>query len=140
MNHAHDGRAACCFHETRAMVGIPLGVRILGPLVLCGAVVNNPMAEVVPGSRCAFSHSGPLDRTSLVSPAREPSDYAGYCVVSGETISLTWRLGLAVRLDYINERTMPRNFPTCSLTSFSYNPDAVPDSGQTRGLRRGRSR
>ena len=28
------------------MGGIPLGVRILGPLVLSGAVVNNPMADV----------------------------------------------------------------------------------------------
>ena len=79
------------------MGGIPLGVRILGPLVLSGAVVNNPMADVVPGSRCAFSHSGSMDRTSLVSPAGEPSDYAGYCVASRGTISLTWRLGRAVR-------------------------------------------
>jgi hypothetical protein len=79
------------------MGGIPLGVRILGRLVLRGAVVNNPMADVVPGSRCAFSHSGSMDRTSLVSPAGEPSDYAGYCVVSGEIISLTRRLGRAVR-------------------------------------------
>ena len=38
-----------------------------------------------------------LDRTSLVSPAGEPSDYAGYWVVSWETISLTRRLGRAVR-------------------------------------------
>jgi len=49
------------------------------------------------GSRCAFFHSGSMDRTSLVSPAGEPSDYAGYWVVSWETISLTRRLGRAVR-------------------------------------------
>ena len=85
------------------MGGLPLGVRILGPLVLSGAVVNNPMADVVPGSRCAFSHSGSMDRTSLVSPAGEPSDYAGYSVASRGTISLTWRLGRAVRLYYVSE-------------------------------------
>src|ERR1019366_5150892 len=61
------------------------------------AVDDNPMADVVPRSRCAFSHSGSMDRTSLVSPAGEPSDYAGYCVASRGTISLTWRLGRAVR-------------------------------------------
>jgi hypothetical protein len=51
------------------------------------------MADIVPRTRCAFSHSGPLDRTSLVSPAGEPSDYAGYCVVGNNLANLATGLG-----------------------------------------------
>src|ERR1039458_1200639 len=80
------------------MGGLPVGVRVLGPLVLRGAVDNNPMADVVPRSRCAFSHSCSLDRSSLVSPVGEPFDRIGNCMVmSRRTTSLIWLPGEAVR-------------------------------------------